>query len=444
MSTQSFIFGEYEPLLLWGTLLANILVLLVGLIVLVRLKDKISGTSGEVRDELRLGREEARSSSTDLRKELGFGLHNSMEGVRGSLKDVGDNFVKSLDRLRIQINEDLTHHREQMEKMRETLDSRVREMQQGNERKLDEMRRTVDEKLHDTLEKRLGESFRFVSERLESVQKGLGEMQKLATGVGDLQRVLTNVKVRGTWAEVQLEALLEQMLTKGQYSRNVRVIPETLDHVEFTVDLPGSSDEPDRPIRLPIDSKFPQEDYLRLQEASEKADQQGVLEATKSLVKTLKEAARSIHEKYIHPPHTTDFAIMFLPTEGLYAELLREPGLLEDIQQKYRVIVAGPTNLMAILSSLRMGFQTLAIEERASEVWKVLGAVKSEFGKFGGILEKLRKQLNTATNTLDETDRRTRVMQKALKTVSELHDQEKSEILGLDGEMDSILEEEQI
>ena len=239
-----------------------------------------------------------------------------------------------------------------------------------------------------------------------------------------------------------MEALLEQMLTKGQYSRNVRVIPEALDYVEFTVDLPGSSDEPDRPIRLPIDSKFPQEDYLRLQEASEKADQQGVLEATKSLVKTLKEAARSIHEKYIHPPHTTDFAIMFLPTEGLYAELLREPGLLEDIQQKYRVIVAGPTNLMAILSSLRMGFQTLAIEERASEVWKVLGAVKSEFGKFGGILEKLRKQLNTATNTLDETGRRTRAMAKTLNEVQEIPKDKSSGILGFPCDSESLAEED--
>ena len=252
------------------------------------------------------------------------------------------------------------------------------------------MRKTVDEKLHDTLEKRLGDSFKFVSERLEAVHKGLGEMQSLASGVGDLKRVLTNVKALGTWAEVQLGAILEQVLTPDQYGKNVRVKEESTESVEFAVRLPGPNDDPSACVWLPIDSKFPQEDYLRLQEAAESGDTEAVQRATAALIRTVRVAARDIHDKYVNPPSTTDFAIMFLATEGLYAEVLRQPGFVEELQHQYRISIAGPTTLMATLSSLRLGFQTLAIEQRASEVWKVLGAVKTEFGKFGDVLDKVK------------------------------------------------------
>ncbi|MDW8413828.1 MAG: DNA recombination protein RmuC [Acidobacteriota bacterium] len=266
-----------------------------------------------------------------------------------------------------------------LESIRKTLDERIRELQEGNEKKLEEMRKTVDEKLHDTLEKRLGESFKLVSERLEAVQKGLGEMQALAKGVGDLKRVLTNVKTRGTWGEVQLGAILEQILTSGQYEKNVRVKKESKEVVDYAIRLPGPKDNHGACVWLPIDSKFPQEDYLRLQEAADNADAEAVQRATEALAKTVREAAKEIRDKYIHPPATTDFAIMFLATKGLYAEVLRQQALVDDLLQQYRVVVAGPTTLAAILSSLRMGFQTLAIEQRAAEVWEVLEAIKTEF-----------------------------------------------------------------
>lgn len=310
-------------------------------------------------------------------------------------------------------------HQEEQQKAQEKLDQKFQQIQENNEKKLEQMRQTVDEKLQSTLEKRLGESFKQVSERLEAVQRGLGEMQELATGVGDLQRVLTNVKERGTWGEYQLGAILEQILTPDQYGRNVHV-QDGRETVEFAIKLPGKGVDQDKPVWLPIDSKFPKEDYERLVAASTAADAEGVEQATNALIGQVSSMAKDIQKKYIAPPDTTDFGILFLPTEGLYAEVLRQPGFHDELQRKYRVMVAGPTTLSAILSSLRVGFQTLAIEKRAHEVWTVLGAVKTEFGRFGEVLDKVKKQLNTATKTLDETGVRTRTMERKLRSVEQL------------------------
>lgn len=314
--------------------------------------------------------------------------------------------------------------------LRETLDRQLLALRQGNELKLEQMRATVDEKLQTTLEKRLGESFKFVSERLEAVQRGLGEMQTLAIGVGDLKRVLTNVKARGVWGEVQLGAILEQILTPDQYARNVKTREDSGDHVEFVVRLPGRGAGGDE-VWLPIDCKFPKEDYERLVDAAERADVDEVKRASDSLLRGIRNSAKEISEKYLNPPRTTDFAILFLPTEGLYAEVLRHPGLGQELQQKYRVIAAGPTTLAATLNSLRMGFHTLAIEQRSSEVWKVLGAVRTEFGKFGEVLGKVQRQLLLASNAIDETGRRTRAMERTLKQVERLPESESREKLGL-------------
>ena len=299
------------------------------------------------------------------------------------------------------------------------------------------MRQTVDEKLQGTLEKRLGESFKFVSDRLEMVHKGLGEMQGLATGVGDLKRIFSNVKVRGTWAEVQLAGILEQMLTLEQWDKNVCVKEGSAERVECAIRLPGSRDERGRCMWLPIDSKFPTEDYARLQSAAEVGDPVAVQAATDALLRALRAAAKDIADKYVNPPATTDYAIMFLATEGLYAEALRQPQFVEEMQQKYRVVIAGPTTLSAILSSLRMGFQTVVVEQRASEVWRVLGAVKTEFGKFGGVLDKVARQLGTATRTIEETGTRTRAMEKRLRAVEQMDPIESAAILSLPAVVDA-------
>ncbi len=308
----------------------------------------------------------------------------------------------------------------QLENVRKTVHDRLETMQTSNEEKLDQMRKTVDEQLQSTLEKRLGESFNIVSKRLEDVQRGLGEMRNLATDVGDLKQVLTNVKARGTWGEVQLGLLLEEVLTSDQYDTNLQLHEDSREEVEYAIRLPGSNDGPDSCVWLPIDSKFPLADYDRLVDATADSDSAAVQEATQAFIRTVRTEAKKIQDKYISPPKTTDFAIMFLPTEGLYAEALRAPGLATELLQRYRIVVAGPTTLAAILSSLRMGFRTLAIEKRSSEVWEVLAAVKTEFGKFGGVMDKLKRQLNTAAKTIDETGVRTRAMERNLRGVEEL------------------------
>jgi DNA recombination protein RmuC len=313
-------------------------------------------------------------------------------------------------------------------RMRDTLEQRLDRLSQDNAAKLEQMRQTVDEKLHATLEQRLSESFRQVSERLELVHKGLGEMQSLATGVGDLKRVLTNVKTRGTWGEVQLGALLEQMLVPDQYAANVATRPGSRERVEYAIRLPGR--EGQGQVWLPIDSKFPAEDYERLLAAQERADPAGVEEAGRALEARVKLEARTIREKYVEPPATTDFAIMFVPTEGLYAEIVRRPGLAALVQAEHRVTIAGPMNLSMIINSLQMGFRTLAVEQRASEVWLLLSAVKNEFGKFGEVLARTKAQLETVANSIDAAELRTRQMAKKLKKVEALPDAQARSLLG--------------
>jgi DNA recombination protein RmuC len=316
--------------------------------------------------------------------------------------------------------QEMTQRNEQrIGEMRTTLEQQLMSLQRDNAEKLDQMRVTVDEKLQTTLEARLGASFQLVSDRLEQVQRGLGEMQQLATGVGDLKRVLTNVKNRGSWGEVQLDNILEQTLTQEQYARGVKVRPDSGEMVDIAVRLPGRGHE-DTPVWLPIDSKFPREDYERLLDAQEQGDADGVRVQGTQLERAIRIQAKSICDKYIAPPHTTDFAVMFLPTEGLYAEVIRRPGLVDLLQREHRVVVAGPTTVTALLNSLQMGFRTLAIEQRSSEVWGLLGAVKSEFGKFAGILEKAEKQISTVGRSLGEASRKTRTIERRLRGVETL------------------------
>jgi DNA recombination protein RmuC len=302
--------------------------------------------------------------------------------------------------------------------VRGTLDAQLALLQQTNSAKLDEMRRTVDEKLQTTLETRLGESFKQVADRLEQVHKGLGEMQTLAQGVGDLQRVLTNVKSRGIFGEVQLEALLEQVLTPEQYARQVETKPRSNQRVDFAIRFPGRSDG--TPVWLPVDAKFPRDDYERLLDAQDRADPAAADIAARALESRIRVEAKSICESYLCPPHTTDFAILFLPIESLYAEVLRRPGLMDSLQRDYRVTLAGPTTLLAMLNSLHMGFRTLALEQQASEVWKVLGAVKTEFERYGSWVEKIREQVRKASDTLEVAQTRTNQMRRALKGVEAL------------------------
>ncbi|MBP1325739.1 DNA recombination protein RmuC [Leucobacter exalbidus] len=321
--------------------------------------------------------------------------------------------------LRQEIEKLQVTQREELDKLRATLRTELEQLRQGNEAKLEKMRETVDEKLQGTLERRLGESFKLVSDRLEQVQKGLGEMQTLASDVGGLKRVLTNVKSRGSWGEVQLARQLEDMLTPEQYAENVAVEPGSADRVEFAVKLPGR-EEGEVPVWLPIDSKFPQEDYERLLEAQEGGEKDAVDAAGRVVEKVIIAQAKLISEKYIHPPHTTDFAIMYLPTEGLFAEAIRRPGLASKLQNDFHVTIAGPTVLMALLNSLQLGFRTLAIEKRSSEVWKVLGAAKAEFKKYGQVWDKLEKQLQTAQNTVQLAGVRTRAVERTLRSVETL------------------------
>jgi len=311
----------------------------------------------------------------------------------------------------------------------DTLNQQLQQLQKSNAEKLDEMRRTVDEKLQTTLEKRLSESFKQVAERLEQVHNGLGQMQKLADGVGSLQRVLTNVKTRGMFGEVQLEALLEQVLTIEQYGKQVETKPRSNQRVDFAIRFPGRGGADGEPVWLPIDAKFPREDYERLLDAHDRADVVGAEVAAKALESRIRGEAKSIAESYLAPPHTTDFAILFLPIEGLYAEVLRRPGLMDSLQRDYRVTLAGPTTLLAMLNSLHMGFRTLALEQQASEVWKVLGAVKTEFERYGDWVEKVREQVQKAADTLDRADTRSRQMRRALKNVEALPEGEAQALL---------------
>jgi DNA recombination protein RmuC len=417
-------------------------VLLVAL--LARSARGARGRADPLRDELRMGREEAGRAARDSRDELTRGLASANDTLAATLKSMGEVQRAQLDGMSRSLKEFSESNQASLDRIRTIMDSRVRELQDGNEKKLEEMRKTVDEKLQTTLEKRLGESFKLVSDQLESVQKGLGEMQSLATGVGDLKRVLTNVKARGTWAEVQLGALLGEILAPGQFEKNVHVEAGAAEVVEYAIRLPGPKDEPGSCVWLPIDSKLPQEDYLRIQDAAELGDRDATQRATEALARAIRLAAQDIHRKYVKPPHTTDFAVMFLATEGLYAEVVRQPALVDELQQRYRIVVAGPTTLAALLSSLRMGFQTLAIEQQAVEVWRVLGGVKTEFARFEDVLGKVKRQLDAASRTIDHTGVRTRAMERKLRAVEQLPDDEAERVLDLAAPVDEAEPEEPV
>lgn len=373
-----------------------------------------------VREEFARSREEAHAGSRRIREEMTGGITVLGDSLAKRMSDIAGLQKNQLELFATQLKELTASNEGRLDKLRDGVDARLKLIQEDNARKLEQMRATVDEKLHDTLEKRLGESFKLVSERLELVQRGLGEMQSLATGVGDLKKVLTNVKTRGTFGEIQLGSLLEQILAPGQYEANVETRQGSGQRVEFALKLPGRDGTPEGIVWLPLDAKFPQEDYLRLVDALEAADVAAAFDSRKQLDRSVREMARTIRDKYLDPPHTTDFGVMFLPTEGLYAEVLRLPGLFEALQRDFKIMVAGPTTLAALLNSLQMGFRTLAIEKRSAEVWNLLGAVRTEFSKFGTILEKTRKKLVEAGNHIDQAATRTRVIERKLRDVQDV------------------------
>lgn len=390
------------------------------------LREELARGRREDGEEAFRDREERAQSSTLLGQSITtqFGQFGALQAERLEA------FARELNRFSLGLDE-------RFERLKLSVEGRLSAIQADNASKLEEMRRTVDEKLHATLEQRLGESFKLVSDRLEQVHRGLGEMQSLAAGVGDLKRVLTNVKTRGTWGEVQLGALLEQLLTADQFSANVATRPGSNERVDFAIRLPGKDDG--AVVWLPIDAKFPIEDYQRLLDAQDRNDPAAVEEASKAIETRLKNEAKSIREKYVSPPHTTDFAMLYLPTEGLYAEALRRPALAETLQRDFRVSLAGPTTLAALLNSLQMGFRTLAIEQRSAEVWAVLGAVKTEFGKFGEALAHTKKKLEEASNSITKAETRTRQLSRRLKEVEALPVAESEKMIGvvdLDGEDD--------
>ena len=398
----------------------------------------------ELRQELARGRQEAASAARGDRDEQSQALDRLAKTLSTQVGQLGSLQGQQLEAFAQQLARLTQSNEQRFEQLRQSVEARLGAIQADNASKLEEMRRTVDEKLHATLEQRLGDSFKLVSERLELVHKGLGEMQSLAAGVGDLKKVLTNVKTRGTWGEVQLEALLDQVLTAEQYAKNVATRPNSGERVEFAIRLPGRATEDgnDLPVWLPIDAKFPMEDYQRLIEAQERADPLAVELAAKALEMRLRDEAKKIRDKYVEPPHTTDFAILYLPTEGLYAEALRRPGLADNLQRDYRITMAGPTTLAALLNSLQMGFRTLAIEKRSSEVWNVLGAVKTEFGKFGDVLEATRKKLEQATKSIESAGVRTRQIERKLRGVEALPVIEAQAKLGVLEDLETLAEDE--
>jgi len=391
----------------------------------------------ELREELARGRREDAEEAFRDREEraqsstlLGQALGTQISQFGSAQAERLEGFARELNRFSLGLDE-------RFERLKMAVEGRLTAIQADNSAKLEEMRRTVDEKLHATLEQRLGESFKLVSERLEQVHRGLGEMQTLAAGVGDLKRVLTNVKSRGTWGEVQLAALLEQLLTAEQFAANVATRPGSNERVDFAIRLPGRGDG--AVVWLPIDAKYPIEDYQRLLDAQERGEPLAVEEAARAIELRLKAEAKSIHEKYVAPPYTTDFALLYLPLEGLYAEALRRPGLAETLQRDFRVSLTGPTTLAAMLNSLQMGFRTLAIEQRSAEVWAVLGAVKTEFGKFGEALAHTKKKLDEASNSISKAETRTRQLTRKLRDVEALPVAESEQLIGvvdLDGEDD--------
>jgi DNA recombination protein RmuC len=436
-------------------LIAVAIVLVLLVILLLRRPDAaLDSLRGRIEDALR---EEQRAGRGELRQQLdslGTNQGQRIDAFGRSLVDLTERTDARLDALRIALNEDahkarqelatrqqqfadalgaqlreLTDRNEQrLGELRATLELKLRELQTGNEAKLEQMRATVDEKLQATLDTRLAENFGNIAQMLVQVHQGLGDMNRLASDVGGLQRVLTNVKSRGIFGEVQLAALLEQVFAPDQYAANVKTVPGRNEAVEFAVRFPGS--ERDAPVWLPIDAKFPREDYERLLDAQEQGDVEAARTAGEALERQVRKQARDVHDKYVSPPHTTEFAILFLPTEGLYAEVLRRPGLVEALQRDLRIAVAGPTTLLALMTSFQMGFRTLAIQERSSEVWRTLGAVKTEFAKFGAVLDGVKKKLDEASNKIEETSVRSRALGRKLREVEALPSGEAQKLLG--------------
>jgi len=415
-------------------LLSIILIILIVILVLQRpqavykklqpgmasLENRHNNGERLLNDEMARNREESAKNAQQSRAELSKSLQESSNALlqrlteyAGMQKGQLDSFARQLG-IMTQLNQD------KLETMRKTVEGQLQGLREDTGKKLEQMRSTVDEKLQSTLEKRLAESFQQVSQRLEQVYKGLGEMRSLAAGVGDLKKVLTNVKTRGTWGEIQLGAILEQTLTRDQYDINVATKKNSRERVEFAIKLPGHDPGKETIVWMPIDAKFPQEDYQRLIDAQESADKELADKSIKNLENRIKAAAKDIRDKYIDPPNTTDFGIMFLPVEGLYAEVLRIPGLSDTLQREYRVVITGPTTISALLNSLQMGFRTLAIEKRSSEVWQLLDAVKTDFGNFGDILLKTKKKLQEASNTIDQAAVRSRAIERKLRDVGEL------------------------
>jgi DNA recombination protein RmuC len=453
-------------LLLWCLLALGGLNAFVLLLLLVRKPDAAHAQAAELGRSEMMGALQATTARLErLERELGREIGESSRGARQELTQTFAVFQQTLlaqgaeatrtqnaqmdafgqqlallkqtlsDSLNTQLQNLGESNARRMVEVRQTLEAQLAQLQTSNSSKLDEMRATVDEKLQATLQTRLGESFKQVADRLEQVHKGLGEMQTLAQGVGDLKHLLTNVKTRGMFGEAQLEALLEQVFVPDQYAVQIATRPGSKNVVDFAIKLPGRSDSGE-PLWLPIDAKFPNEDYERLLDAQGRADVLGAELAGKALEARIRLEARSMSDKYLEPPYTTDFAILFLPTEGLYAEVLRRPGLMESLQREHRVTLAGPTTLLAMLSSLQMGFRTLTLEKRASEVWRVLGAVKTEFGKFGDVLSKVKSQTETVLKTLDTADIRSRAMGRALKKVEALPDAQSRTLIPADRDFD--------
>ena len=360
------------------------------------------------------------TASDHLRQLVDARMAQTLAEARASRQELQQHFQQLQEALAQQLHRQQQGSLHNAEQLRTTLNERLAAIQADNAAQLEQMRRTVDEKLHETLEQRLGESFKLVSDRLEQVHKGLGEMQTLAGSVGDLKRVMTNVKTRGTWGEVQLGAIIDNVLTPAQYARNVKTVPGSDELVEFAVRLPGPGGDKDTPVWLPIDAKYPVEHYQRLQDALDAGDRAAMTAAGHAFETSIRTEAKKIASKYVAPPHTTDFAVMYLPTESLFAEVLRRPGLVEALQSEHRVVVTGPANLAAMLNSLQMGFKTLAIEQRSSEVWAVLGQVKTEFAKFGEVVEATRKSIDAAARRFEQVDVRTRAIQRRLRGVQEL------------------------
>jgi len=420
------------------TVLITLAIGIAALALVLALRPRRDSWLDERLDELARGNERlerelraaVEASASGLRMETGTRLGELQSGLVQQVTGLGGAQGQQLHDFAARMQQQLADLTRAIQlnlgEVRTTLQGQLSALQQGNETKLDQMRATVEEKLQSTLEARLGESFRLVSERLEQVHRGLGEMQSLAAGVGDLKRVLSNVKSRGTFGEVQLAALLEQVLAPDQYASNVVTRPGTNERVEFAIRMPGRDETP---VWLPVDAKFPSEDYERILAAQESADREAFDAAARSLESRIRLEAKTLREKYVEPPHTTDFAILFLPTEGLFAEVLRRPGLTEALNRELRIVVAGPTTLFAMLNSLQMGFRTLALEKRSAEVWQVLGAVKTEFGKFGDVLGRLKSQLQTASNTIDSAETRTRAMTRALRAVEALPAEQATRLL---------------